>query len=72
MPQTDQALNQQITEEFRANNGQIINGYLKGAPILLLHTKGAKSGREYVNPLADLADGERLLVFTETKIAFPV
>lgn len=40
-----------IVEEFRANAGRV-GGPFEGAPILLLHHKGAKSGIERVNPLA--------------------
>jgi deazaflavin-dependent oxidoreductase (nitroreductase family) len=31
--------------------------------MLLLHTKGRRSGKEFVNPLAYYADGDRYLVF---------
>jgi deazaflavin-dependent oxidoreductase (nitroreductase family) len=50
--------NQQIIEEFRANAGKVGGGFA-GAPLLLLHTTGAKSGQERVNPVAyqDLGDG---------------
>lgn len=49
-------------EEFRANHGRL-GGNFEGAPVLLLHTVGAKSGEERVNPMMYLADGERYLVF---------
>src|SRR3970040_1386674 len=54
--------NNQIINEFRANEGRV-GGPFKGAPILLLHHTGAKSGKARVNPLMYLADGDRLLVF---------
>ena len=54
--------NQQIIEEFRANHGKLGGGF-SGAPMLLLHTTGAKSGKERVNPLAYQADGEHYVVF---------
>jgi deazaflavin-dependent oxidoreductase (nitroreductase family) len=54
--------NQQIIEEFRANGGKLGGGF-EGAPMLLLHTTGAKSGKERVNPLAYQADGDRIVVF---------
>jgi len=54
--------NQAIIKEFRANDGKV-GGYFKNTPLLLLHTTGAKSGRERVNPAAYLADGDRLVVF---------
>lgn len=53
--------NQKIIEEFRANNGKV-GGYFEGKTLLLLHTTGAKSGREHVNPVAYVRDGERLVV----------
>jgi len=42
--------NQQIIDEFRANDGRV-GGQFEGAPLLLLHTKGAKSGEERVHPV---------------------
>jgi deazaflavin-dependent oxidoreductase (nitroreductase family) len=42
--------NSKIIAEFRANGGRV-GGPFEGAPVLLLHTTGAKSGRERVNPL---------------------
>ena len=51
-----------IIEEFRANEGRVGGGF-EGAPLLLLHTTGARSGEERVNPLMDLPDGDRLVVF---------
>jgi deazaflavin-dependent oxidoreductase (nitroreductase family) len=36
--------------EFRANEGRV-GGNFEGAPLVLLHHRGHKSGREYVNPL---------------------
>jgi len=54
--------NQKIIEEFRANGGKV-GGQFEGAPMLLLHTIGAKSGLERVNPLMYQADGDRIAVF---------
>jgi len=42
--------NTKIIEEFRANGGKV-GGNFTGAPVLLLHTTGAKSGLERVNPM---------------------
>lgn len=42
--------NTKIIEEFRANDGKV-GGPFQGAPLLLLHTTGAKSGREHVTPV---------------------
>lgn len=55
--------NAQIIQEFRANDGKV-GGNFEGAPLLLLHTTGAKSGLERINPIMyqDLGDG-RVAVF---------
>jgi deazaflavin-dependent oxidoreductase (nitroreductase family) len=45
-----EGFNSKIIEEFRANGGKV-GGPFAGAPILLLHTTGAKSGQERVNPM---------------------
>ena len=42
--------NAAIIEEFRANGGKV-GGNFEGAPLLLLHTTGARSGKERVNPM---------------------
>lgn len=42
--------NQAIIEEFRANEGKV-GGPFEDAPMVLVHTVGAKSGEPRVNPL---------------------
>ncbi len=42
--------NENITEEFRANAGKV-GGMFEGAPLLLLHHVGARTGTERVSPL---------------------
>ena len=54
--------NQRIIDEFRANGGKV-GGPFAGRPLLLLHTTGAKTGRDLVHPLAYRREGENLLVF---------
>jgi deazaflavin-dependent oxidoreductase (nitroreductase family) len=54
--------NKNVIEEFRANSGKV-GGPFAGAPLLLLHTRGAKSGEPRVNPMMYQADGDRLIVF---------
>lgn len=54
--------NSKIISEFRANDGKV-GGVFEGASLLLLHTTGAKTGLERVNPLAYRADGDALVVF---------
>jgi deazaflavin-dependent oxidoreductase (nitroreductase family) len=53
--------NQGIIEEFRANNGKV-GGQFEGANLLLLHTTGAKSGQQRVNPLAYFDIDGRLII----------
>jgi deazaflavin-dependent oxidoreductase (nitroreductase family) len=50
-------MNSRIIAEFRANAGAVGGGFA-GAPIILLTITGAKSGKTYVTPLVDLADGD--------------
>jgi deazaflavin-dependent oxidoreductase (nitroreductase family) len=42
--------NSKIIEEFRANGGEV-GGNFEGAPLLLLHTVGARTGQPRVNPM---------------------
>ena len=59
---TGQNWNQQIIDEFHANEGRV-GGPFAGRTMLLLHHKGRKTGQVRVNPLVYLADGDRFLVF---------
>jgi deazaflavin-dependent oxidoreductase (nitroreductase family) len=61
MPQV-QDWNSKIIEEFRANGGKV-GGNFEGAPLLLLHTTGARSGRERVNPVMYQKVGDGYAVF---------
>lgn len=54
--------NRNLIDHFRANAGEIKEGIFKGAPILLLTTKGAKSGTTYTTPLVYTRDGDRLVI----------
>jgi len=54
--------NARIIEEFRAHEGKV-GGSFEGAPILLLHTTGAKSGIERINPMMFLDESGRIFVF---------
>lgn len=42
--------NRQVVEQFRASSGHP-GGQFEGEPLLLLHTTGAKSGAERINPM---------------------
>jgi deazaflavin-dependent oxidoreductase (nitroreductase family) len=48
--------------EFRANHGRV-GGQFEGAPLLILHSVGAKSGAPRTNIMMYLADGDRYLIF---------
>ena len=50
-----------IIEEFRANEGRV-GGFFEGKTLLLLHTRGAKTGLPRTNPLVYLPDGERFVI----------
>lgn len=49
-PQDRHDMNQQVVEEFRANRGEV-GGPFQGAPLLLLHHVGRKTGIKRVTPL---------------------
>jgi deazaflavin-dependent oxidoreductase (nitroreductase family) len=53
--------NQATIDEFRANSGKV-GGRFAGSTLLLLHTVGAKSGQERINPVACVTDGDRLVI----------
>ena len=53
--------NKKIIDEFRTNGGKV-GGSFEGKTLLLLHTKGAKSKQERINPVAYVRDGERFVV----------
>lgn len=57
--------NAQIIAEFRANGGKV-GGSFEGAPVVLMHHVGRRSGKESVNPvmyLPDDADPSTIYVF---------
>lgn len=54
--------NQQIIEEFRANEGRV-GGQFAGAPLLLLTTTGARTGRRHTTPMMYRPGGDRMYVF---------
>lgn len=58
---TPNAFNEAIIQEFRANGGRV-GGHFAGQTLLLLHTRGAKSGREHLNPVVCLQEGDRLVI----------
>lgn len=57
--------NTQVVEQFRANHG-LVGGQFEGAPMVLVHHRGRRSGAEYVIPvmyLADETDPDTMYVF---------
>jgi deazaflavin-dependent oxidoreductase (nitroreductase family) len=53
--------NLNIIKEFRANGGET-SGMFKGRPLLLITTKGAKSGEMRTTPLVYTKDGDRFVI----------
>jgi deazaflavin-dependent oxidoreductase (nitroreductase family) len=64
--------NSKIIGEFRANEGSV-GGPFKGAPVVLVHARGRKSGHEYVNPMMYLQDdaNDRVIYVFATKGGAP-
>lgn len=56
-----QERNKRIIEEFRTNDGKV-GGRFEGKTLLLLHTQGARSGQERINPTAYVRDGDRYVI----------
>ena len=54
--------NTQIIKEFRENDGKV-GGQFEGAPMVLVTTIGAKSGKRRTTPLMSLPDADRLAIF---------
>jgi deazaflavin-dependent oxidoreductase (nitroreductase family) len=63
--------NQRIIAEFRANEGRVGGGF-EGAPMVLIHHVGRKSGTEYVIPLVYLPDGDDSIYIFASKGGAPV
>ena len=54
--------NDRIIKEFRENDGKV-GGQFEGAPLVLLTTTGAKTGKVRTNPLVSLVDKDRVVIF---------
>jgi deazaflavin-dependent oxidoreductase (nitroreductase family) len=54
--------NDQIIAEFRANEGRV-GGMFEGAPMVILTSTGARTGKPHTNPLMYLPDGDRVVIF---------
>jgi len=53
--------NDTVIENFRANAG-VLGAPWEGKTVVLLHTVGPKSGKEYVNPLVAAPDGDDYVI----------
>jgi deazaflavin-dependent oxidoreductase (nitroreductase family) len=64
--------NAKIIAEFRANQGHVGPPF-EGAPLTLVHHRGRKSGREYVNPVMYLQseDDSAVMYIFATKSGAP-
>ncbi len=62
--------NDKIIEEFRANEGRV-GGPFEGAPMILVHHVGAKSGTERVTPLVWFPQDDDSLVIIASKAGAP-
>ena len=47
---------------YRATGGRVGGRFLRGAPVLLLTTRGRRSGQPRTAPLLYLADGDRIVI----------
>lgn len=54
--------NAKIIDEFRNNAGKVGRPF-EGATLLLLHSRGAKSGQERINPVAYQQVGDDFAIF---------
>ena len=62
MNQRPPGFDQEIIDQFRANNGRLLTGPLAGRTLLLLTTTGARTGRSLTKPLGFTRDGEHYIV----------
>jgi deazaflavin-dependent oxidoreductase (nitroreductase family) len=53
--------NMAVIKEFRANAGKV-GGPFAGRSLLLLHTTGAKTGQQRINPVVYSTDGDRFVI----------
>ena len=51
-----------LIDDFRANSGRVSEGRFVGRSVLLLHTRGARSGQTRLAPLVYSSDGDRFVV----------
>ena len=56
------AMTTALITDFRANGGEVTSGPFAGRPVLLLTTKGAKSGQPRLAPVVYSRDGDHYVV----------
>ncbi|MBB4934800.1 deazaflavin-dependent oxidoreductase (nitroreductase family) [Lipingzhangella halophila] len=61
------SFNEQVITEFRANGGRVESAAGFGSNLVLIHSRGAQTGRERVNPALALRDGDGWLVIGSAK-----
>lgn len=54
--------NRNLIHDLRANRGKVSGGPFKGRDLVILTTKGAKSGEARENPLVYSKDGDKIVV----------
>ena len=68
---TPNDFNQQVIAEFRANEGRV-GGPFEGAPMVLVHHVGRKSGKEFTSPLVYLPGDNGAVYIFASKGGAPV
>ena len=56
------AMTTALIESFRAHGGEVTDGPFKDRPVLLLTTRGARSGEERLTPVVYSRDGDDLVI----------
>ena len=56
------AMTKALITDFRANSGQVTSGPFAGRPVLLLTTRGAKSGQPRLAPVVYSRDGDNYVI----------
>jgi len=57
-----EAYQRNLIADMRAHNGQVTEGPMAGRPLMLLTTKGAKTGEERLAIVTYTRDGERYVI----------
>ena len=62
--------NDHVIREFRANDGKV-GGYFEGAPMILIHHIGARTGTERVSPLVLFPEEDGAMLIVASKGGAP-